>query len=490
VVDEPEPEPHIRASASGQAQMPIAGRDMINYWGDAAQRHDIKLHFHHEADEVVLGPGQDTIFTVEIHNDRPDERQLAFKVIRLPEGTWRIRAPDGARAPKQGIVLVPPVGDVDVRVIVRCGTTAPPAGSREIYVQVTDVATGEVLDSRPKSVRVLSNPAMKLGRPEFTRQPGTTRYTARVPVINSGNCELAGTIVVVPPAPSGSLRPWTAECKGEFRLGPNERGSVTLTVAVTGQEVGARTWQVPLRVDVERDGVTLTPGHVELVADGLSHDLKQALAAVGPQVRRLLRWGRRPVTAPRGLLAAAAAGLVVLTALVGSCQGPGTATSAGPTAPASPSVSVAPLVPVQAEVAAYRADWPGLPCEPFHGDATGPTGSKCGFGDIELYLWSYPGHRARNLDRDKRSALAARGCASRGRLGTWIGPGGRAGQYVEYSIADEAKQCWARIWWDDGDADQASAEAAMLSAKWDVDLHGSWDPLRSVWLSHGYRFGR
>jgi len=28
----------------------------------------------------------------------------------------------------------------------------------------------------------------------------------------------------------------------------------------------------------------------------------------------------------------------------------------------------------------------------------------------------------------------------------------------------------------------------MLSAKWDADLHGSWDPLRTVWLSHGYQF--
>jgi hypothetical protein len=494
VGDEPNPRPpqHITANASGQAQMPIAAGNMTNIWGDTAGHLDFRVHLHHEADEVVLTPAQDTPFTVEIRNDRPSERKLALHLINLPGGTLRIRTRDGVVGPPgETTVSVPPSDGVVVTMIVRCAATAPPAGPRDIHVRATDTVTGDRLDSRPKSVRVQSRPALTLETVGFTRQPGTTRYTAQLTVTNSGNARVAGTLVPMPPSQPGSMPPWNATCDGGFDLEPEEHGSVTVAVSLLSRAFGARAWRLPLHAAVDRDGVTLTPGHVELVDRGLGHDLAKAVAALGPQTQRLLRWGRRPVTAPRGLLAGGAVCLVTLVTLLSNCDGTDARPASAPQKPASSAsviASAAAASPAQAEIAAYRADWPGLPCEPFDGGSTGTIGSLCRFGGVELYLWSYASQPARNADRDKRSKLDAKGCAKQSRRGTWAATGGRGGQYLEYSIVDTIGRCWARIWWDSGDTDPTGVGAAMLSARWDTDLHSSWDPLRTIWLSHGYRF--
>jgi hypothetical protein len=487
VGDEQEPRPpqHINASASGHAQMPIAAGNMINYWGDAANQRDFRLHLHHEADEVVLEPDRATPFAIEIRNDAASEQRLELLVPEMPDRTYQIRTADGVLHPKgKAIVSVPPSADVVATLIVRCRPQEPPAGPRDISVFAADPANRQrYATSRPKRVRVLPKPALKLDAAPFTQVPGTMRYTTQVAVTNSGNARVAGTIEAVPPAPAGQVPPWRAACEGSFELLPGASGSVTVSVALIGRGLGERTLRVPLRAAVDRDGVTLEPDHLELVDRGLGQDLQEAAAA-------FVRWGRRPVTAPRGLLASGAVGLVVLVLLLSNCQGPGTrAASPSPTARSSaPRVAMSPT-PEPSEAAAYSADWPGLPCGPFDGGAAGPTGSLCRFGGAELYLWSYPSHDARKADRDKRTALDAKGCATQSRHGTWTGSGGRGGQYLEYSVTDTTGQCWARIWWDGGDNDPASVDAAMLSAKWDADLHGSWDPLRSVWLSHGYQFG-
>ncbi len=177
-----------------------------------------------------------------------------------------------------------------------------------------------------------------------------------------------------------------------------------------------------------------------------------------------------------------------MVALASTGGGAGRASSTPSTAAPRPSLAADEARP--AELAAYRADWPGLACDAEAPGAGGPRGQRCHIGGIELFLWLYGSHEERNKSRQLRAGAAARTdtCAPGARQGTWSGTAGRGGTYVETWIRDERGECWARIWWDGGDSDPKDAVALMLSAKWDADLHGSWDPLRTVWLSHGYQF--
>ncbi len=195
---------------------------------------------------------------------------------------------------------------------------------------------------------------------------------------------------------------------------------------------------MPLRPDVDVDGLACQPDHIEIEQQSVLMDLGRAVHHWGGQ-RRELRQG-------------AVATLVAVAIILGILIVEFPRLVAGGPAKASPvtapiAAAPRPTVTVTAtagnstqttiddsEIAPFQRDWPGLTC-PADPDSsrTDPPGTKCTINGIELYMWTFTTHAARNRNRSDniRTAANPKQCAPGNRLGTWSTADGRAGRYVD-----------------------------------------------------------
>jgi flagellar motility protein MotE (MotC chaperone) len=106
----------------------------------------------------------------------------------------------------------------------------------------------------------------------------------------------------------------------------------------------------------------------------------------------------------------------------------------------------------------------------------------CRLGVATLYVLHYrdADHRAARMPARSASEGARQQQPTTLPPATWAADDGAGGCYVEYTLDAGVPA----IWWDGGKAEPQLA--FMLTATWTA-LNGSWDPLRRIWLSQGYR---
>ncbi|NUT46885.1 MAG: hypothetical protein HOV94_06115 [Saccharothrix sp.] len=340
-----------------------------------ARNDEIGVVLKHEQKEVHLKVGTETWFYVTVIDRSHRARQLDFRVESAATGLkWKIVA-DGAAVTAASL---PAGGQVQVRLVVRCESTAPMAGADELKVLVGDAEVDvEVRDwwfSNPKPVVVEAAPALsaELVQPQG-RVSSSGVYETFLELANAGNTDLHGELAIATDFDAAERSSWLKSRnfgfvdKPSFGIGlgdPPSRRRVKVDLPAPGWF--DRTWKIPLSVTVSRDDVQPELRCLTIEQSGL--------------LSRLVSWGETEETCRRRTLAAWAAVPLVLGVALGTMIGGSSGDAGSPPVQAGAALSSSP--PTSESVA--PVEYSEMPCEPgksvlvLHSleDSDGPAGIR------------------------------------------------------------------------------------------------------------------
>lgn len=259
-----------------------------------ARNDDIGVDLRHEDREVHLRASAVERFHVTVTNRSDRARQLGFRVEGATGLQWEIVA-DSA-----GAVALPANGEIELRLVVHCTSTAPMAGAAEVKVLVGDAAEGIWWPSNPKPVFV--EPAPRLGvsmNGPDVRMSGPGTYELTVWLVNEGNTALPVDVVTFADFDGLEHPEWLDSTSvrvvggPSFTLGYGDApAGVLVKIALPGQAPLDKTWNIPLRALVKREDAPPVEQSFTVLQHGLLSDLAEwGRTEVTHKRRRLATWG-------------------------------------------------------------------------------------------------------------------------------------------------------------------------------------------------------
>lgn len=114
-----------------------------------------------------------------------------------------------------------------------------------------------------------------------------------------------------------------------------------------------------------------------------------------------------------------------------------------------------------------------------------PASSADGEATYSLYKTAPVDERTKER---KRVLRIHKNSAPGVKRGTGVSPDGRRGQYIEYTYqADDDKQWYAALWWDDGIDNPGGSAVMTMRRPWDGAEPDPARPLRERWLKLGFQ---
>ncbi|MET9632946.1 hypothetical protein ABZX92_36365 [Lentzea sp. NPDC006480] len=243
-----------------------------------ARNDEIGVILKHEEDEVRLKVHTETWFYVTVVDRSHRTRLLQFGVESAAAGLkWEI-IHEGAAVTD---ATLPAGGQVQVRLVVHCGSTAPMAGTDDLRVLVADKELAPDARvwwlSNTKRIIVEAVPALSvaLAQPQGTVSSRGT-YNTVLELANTGNTDLHGELEVSADfdrtkrsswLPSRNFR-FADESSFDLGLGdPPSSRRVRITLPKPGWL--DRTWRIALSVTLSRDDVEPDPRCLTIEQSGL-----------------------------------------------------------------------------------------------------------------------------------------------------------------------------------------------------------------------------
>ena len=258
-----------------------------------ARNDDIGVVLRHEHREVHLRVGAEERFYVTVTNRTGRARQVHFRVEGVTGLHWEIVA-DSTDLPANG--------EIQLRLVVHCTSTAPMAGAAEVKVLVGDAAEGLWWPSNPKPVFV--EPAPRLGvslTVPDVRVSGPGTYSLTLRLVNEGNTPLPVEVLVRTDFDGIEHPEWLhsdrVRAAGAFTLGYGDPPlDVPVEIVLPGQVPLDKTWHIPLRVQVNREDAPRSEHSFTILQHGLVSDLREWGQAEETRKRRTLAaWAALPL---------------------------------------------------------------------------------------------------------------------------------------------------------------------------------------------------